>query len=152
MKEGLTVIFVGGAIAIAILFWLTRGTEKQRGKKAIAFLTTVFGGIFLLSFAMCAFPNKEIEYTPTTPTINTDDQQVRFAVKRAVEGVLKAPSTAKFQNPNDFLVKKLAANVWEVSGHVDAQNGFGAMIRNHFRITLSKAPNGEWKPLDADIR
>jgi len=59
---------------------------------------------------------------------------------------LKAPSTAKFQDVLDFGVapKKdhngnAIKDVWEVSGYVDAQNSFGAMIRTKWYVQLKKS-------------
>lgn len=63
-----------------------------------------------------------------------------------VKGMLKAPSTAKFSDP---IVTK-TANVFEVSGYVDSQNSFGAMLRTTFTVVFSKSKD-EWSVVDFKI-
>lgn len=76
-----------------------------------------------------------------------------------VKEVLKAPSTAKFPGAFDqkpivtYRVDK-ANNVveYEVSSYVDAQNSFGAMIRNNYHVYLAKNNNGWYllRPVQLD--
>lgn len=54
-------------------------------------------------------------------------------VKQHVTQQLKAPSTAEF---NQTTATKLKDNVYLVKGTVDAQNGFGAMIRKDFSCEI----------------
>ena len=75
-----------------------------------------------------------------------------------VQNSLKAPSTADFQSFPDIQVApvkdkkgKTLKDVWEVSGYVDAQNSFGAMLRNNWYVKLVK--NGDkWIPTKIVIR
>lgn len=53
-----------------------------------------------------------------------------------VSGVLKAPSTAEFQNSWDMAVAR-NGNLVAVQGYVDSQNGFGAMIRSDFVVEFN---------------
>lgn len=60
------------------------------------------------------------------------------AISKAKEVVLlglKAPSTAKF--PDNYSVGK-ANDIIQVTGYVDAQNSFGAMIRSDFSVKFDK--------------
>jgi hypothetical protein len=59
--------------------------------------------------------------------------------RRAVQALLKAPATAKFSTP------RLDANTgwqphgyqqWKVFGHVDAQNSFGALLREQWAAVV----------------
>lgn len=54
-----------------------------------------------------------------------------------VEQMLKAPSTADF--PSGGFTEKTGPDEYLVRSYVDAENGFGAMIRSHFtcRVRLS---------------
>lgn len=63
---------------------------------------------------------------------------VKYNARRYVELVLKAPSTAKFPYDSEFTAWQTADNkdVWEVTGYVDAQNDFGAMIRSHWYVKI----------------
>ena len=49
-----------------------------------------------------------------------------------VENMLKSPSTAKFPGSSDSDIRELDNKVFEIRSYVDAQNSFGAMIRNNF--------------------
>lgn len=53
-----------------------------------------------------------------------------------VEAQLKAPSTAKFSNKNDTSIS-VHNNVWIVKGWVEAQNSFGATIRNTYTVQIT---------------
>lgn len=56
----------------------------------------------------------------------------------AIRGVLdklKAPSTAEFCDREDATIRK-SGSVWTVEGYVDAQNDFGATIRNKFTVIV----------------
>lgn len=66
----------------------------------------------------------------------------KLQVQTAVESLLKAPSTAKFPNINEWGFDKNPERVI-VQGYVDAQNGFGAMIRSEFQVTYG--PDGQVK-------
>lgn len=63
--------------------------------------------------------------------------------EKMVKAVLKAPSTAKFDEKT-FKYFKINGEITLV-GTVDAQNGFGAMIRSPFK-TQFKVENGKLKP------
>ena len=70
----------------------------------------------------------------------SDQQKAAYqvAAKDAVSARLKAPSTAKFD------IKQVIRydNSVTVRGTVDAQNGFGAMVRGMFFVKI-KADPGE---------
>jgi len=84
-----------------------------------------------------------------------DNIEARSWAKIYVQNFLKAPSTAKFQSTADFIVSlvtdkngKPIKDVWVVEGYVDAQNSFGAMLRNQFTIKLQKVGDNKWIPLN----
>lgn len=54
----------------------------------------------------------------------------------AVKGQLKSPSTAKFCGNSDYTVTCLG-DTWTVKGTVDAQNGFGAVLRSSFTVKFT---------------
>ena len=70
-----------------------------------------------------------------------------YSARKAVEGILSAPTTAKFSNPHTD-----SNTGWESDGegriicygHVDSQNSLGAMIRTPWRVWVQ--PEGEqWR-------
>lgn len=58
----------------------------------------------------------------------------------AVKTILKAPSTAEFCKYREAVVTAVN-NTYTVSGWVDAQNSFGAMLRNTFVVQLVCSDN-----------
>lgn len=67
------------------------------------------------------------------------NEYVRFCT-RNIESLLKAPSTAKFPNISNWRVGKNNGEVI-VQSYVDAQNGFGAMIRSQFQFVIDTKTN-----------
>ena len=63
---------------------------------------------------------------------------------RYIESYLKAPSTADFPNFSGMdHTRYLGDSMFVVNSYVDAQNGFGAMIRTSFYCKL-KYKGGDW--------
>jgi hypothetical protein len=72
-----------------------------------------------------------------------------------VKDQLQAPSTAEFPwSFDDYHVNRLIApeNFYNVEGHFDAQNTFGAMIRAGFGCKVENVGNERWRLINADIR
>lgn len=65
-----------------------------------------------------------------------DTAKVISQTKNAVKERLKSPSSAKFCPLHEFQIVESGANLY-VSGYVDSQNGFGAMLRNKFKVTFN---------------
>ncbi len=63
--------------------------------------------------------------------------------QKFVLDTLKAPSTEKFGGET---VTALGDDTFEVSGWVDSQNSYGAMIRADFKVKL-KSFGSSWKIL-----
>lgn len=67
---------------------------------------------------------------------------------------LKAPATAKFPHINDRGVeaKYLGNCTHRIVGYVDAQNGFGAMLRTHYAVQVMHNPKTDgWAVLEEKI-
>lgn len=66
-----------------------------------------------------------------------DDEVDAYSAQRQcqdwVEEQLRAPATAEFSNQD---VTVTGTNAWEVTGDVDAENGFGALVRNEWTCTI----------------
>ena len=83
---------------------------------------------------------------------NVYDMATQFVERR-----LKSPSTADFGPFRDAKVTSLtpeknSACKFLVTGQVDSQNGFGAMIRSEFTVTLSKDKGqSSWSAHDVRI-
>ncbi len=77
--------------------------------------------------------------TPT-PAKRMSAREVCRAAQLAVMNVLKAPATAKFRGDCNSVGPALEAEtqdmVWMVDGQVDSQNGFGALVRGTYIVTI----------------
>lgn len=61
---------------------------------------------------------------------------------------LSTPSTAKFPSAwsNEAQVRQVSPCTFDVKTYVDAQNLFGAMVRQHFEMRISKVPGTDtWR-------
>jgi hypothetical protein len=77
------------------------------------------------------------------------DTAGRMLVEKALQGILKAPSTAKY--PQDSIrATELGAleghRAWLVTGAVDSQNSFSAMVRGQWE-TVIVLKDGDWFPV-----
>ncbi len=60
------------------------------------------------------------------------DAYVEVCMRHEVEGMLKAPSTAKFPWADGTPSYNAEKNVYTMASYVDAQNAYGAMIRTNY--------------------
>ncbi len=78
----------------------------------------------------------------TTNTARHSDDDAFYCAKLIVEDYLKAPSTAKFCKQSDATVTHLGNGEYMVTGWVDAENSYGAMIRSDFVVTYTATEKG----------
>lgn len=67
------------------------------------------------------------------------ESHARIIAEREIRARLKAPRGAKFSGYSSTKVGKLSggtANEWVVQGYVDAENSFGAMLRNNYQVII----------------
>lgn len=64
--------------------------------------------------------------------------------ERVIKSILKSPSTAEFPNTSEYTIATDGDTSWTVIGYVDAQNGFGAMLRSQW-IVDCKCAAGKWE-------
>lgn len=69
-----------------------------------------------------------------------------------VKRVLKAPATAEFPRRSEVISQAIGDCKFQVIGHVDAQNSFGALIRSRYTAELQYFPEeGSWRALDVNL-
>lgn len=72
--------------------------------------------------------------TSTSASRDKVNSLKRLCEEGAIRTSLKSPSTAIF---SDSSTSKMTKGVYKVSGNVDAQNGYGAMLRNRYTCIFS---------------
>ena len=83
--------------------------------------------------------------------------KVKRQCQEYVEALLVAPSTAQFESllsQDIWTLEKESGkykSAFRVEAHVDAQNSFGAMIRNYYTCDINYLGNDKWELLDLDI-
>lgn len=75
----------------------------------------------------------------------------KLAAKKNIEDQLVAPSTAEFQPVYEMIVKQ-SSDSFEISSYVDAQNSFGAMLRQDWICRMKYTGGdpdmtGSWDPV-----
>lgn len=89
---------------------------------------------------------------PAAPTIShsaPDGSMAHVMAQKLVKAQLKAPSTAKFPSA-EYTATDLGGGRWRVSSYVDAQNGFGAMLRSQWTVEM-EATGETWKLVKCSI-
>jgi len=126
--------------------------KKKTGKCAM------FAAIFILFFFVIIFSCVGNYYSNRTPEQAQADalQQTQYKVLSRAEKVvteeLKSPSSASFASFNEAVIKEIKPDTWEVRSYVDAQNSFGAKIRNYFTIIMYKDPKTQiWNTLELNF-
>ena len=133
---------------VTIFQWVIRKRQLSWVRKAAAVL---FGTMVVVS----------IFYKPKTPeqiaaeTQAGEDAHLNLMAcvntEEAVQKRLKAPTSAKFPGCSAYTVKTNDARTeFFVTGYVDAQNSFGAMIRTRFSVAMTKGKTDDsWKVVNA---
>jgi hypothetical protein len=107
-------------------------------------------------------PAIEVAAPVAAPHANAQQSEDHIAAKMMcqtfVRKKLVAPSTAKFEPVSQTAAAPSQAdgfvgmkNSWDVTGYVDAQNSFGAMLRNEYFCTMTKTDPDKWRAHDVSI-
>jgi len=86
---------------------------------------------------------KQQEEKRNAPSSADEQAAIRYA-KKVVQSQLKSPSTAKFVEWQPLAEYSRSTGRWRISGNVDAQNSFGATIRNAYIVEVVKT-DGNWQ-------
>lgn len=69
-------------------------------------------------------------------------------LQRGVSLVLKSPSSAVFPSFTSIPFSRVGDCSFRFQGYVDSQNGFGAMIRSDFDVTVRLGTDYSWSVVD----
>lgn len=118
---------------------------KKKSNASIWSLLVIIGILFLYSYF-------------TKGGIVSDDKPSCIVAKtisrEIVKRMLKSPASAEF---GDYTCNENTDGSFKITSYVDSQNGFGAMLRANYTVTL-KYKSGEkydasnWEVIDVDIK
>jgi len=107
---------------------------------------------FALFIVAVSMPNdKPVQTDNKAPKVEHSKIAAYAMAQEFVDKQLKAPSTSKYPVYSEKFVKDLGEGRYTVTTYVDAQNSFGAMIRNNFTCTLLYVGNDKWQLEDINI-
>lgn len=83
--------------------------------------------------------------------VRPDQKQInsvtQYEAKAVAEGqilpLLKSPMTAEFSGVGETVFVPIQ-NGYNVTGFVDSQNGFGAIVRTHYRVDIVTGKDGKF--------
>lgn len=116
----------GMIVSLACTVWSFMGKNFKNGIISLVVLVLIVTAVIVL--------------VPRNPegvdSYGHDWADTLVIAEDAVKEQLKSPSTAEF-SPKDETTFEIDENVWTVSGWVDAQNSFGATIRNSYTVKIT---------------
>ena len=125
--------------------WEASRCPNCHGKITVWTADKKIGATILVALVFVAIVQTNLftsDSSTNTSSVSSQEQEVKdrktisivFA-EQVIEGILKAPSTAKFVDVRAYELSNLK-DVWAVNGYVDSQNSFGAMIRSQWEVQL----------------
>lgn len=123
-------------------------TLQPKTKTSARFKTLAIVGSMVLGMFICG------GFMLLTPATNVaDDFDACWMAQKFVKEQLKAPSTATFApcRQPDTVVNQ-TERIWHVRSWVDAENSFGALLRNNFNVDLIYYPSTDsWTLVDLSM-
>lgn len=116
-------------------------SSEKKKSGCLGQIVLFLGLMGLVAWLIGAADQKKKNETPTSRAEEFCGSNGRFLaykfVQFLVEDKLKAPSTAKFAkyDPSQVMIMDDKCE-FVIKGYVDAQNGFGAMLRNDFYVQI----------------
>ena len=95
----------------------------------------IVGGLVVLAIVGSMINSLSQEPSAAKPA--HDQVGAYVACQQFVEQRLKAPKTADFPSGASQFTRMIGDGEYQVTAYVDAQNGFGALIRNNFTCVVN---------------
>lgn len=113
-------------------------------------MNNTFKTLLLLLAFLCAIAFAVYVMVPSAPSApGGGDSGAIVACQRFVLARLKSPAGADF--PADERKASGSGSQWTVTGAVDAQNSFGATIRNRYNCRVEFTGGNNWRLLNLDM-
>jgi len=106
---------------------------KRKNKKSVN--RHILSGLAICTFLILAYGSGDSENSAPEKRTSITEYEAKAVAEGQVENVLKAPSTAKFSGLRETEITPIT-NGYKVTGYVDSQNSFGAMIRSKYSVEI----------------
>jgi len=123
------------------------GQPQRPSKKPQRKSSPVLGVVmlFVMAVALCtvgiAAVTSGMEDPPTDPASADRSTDAEVMCEEFINKRLKAPASAKYTHQS----RQKNGAQYVVSGYVDSQNSFGAMVRTDFTCTVTDQGDGKWR-------
>jgi len=111
-------------------------------RKRIGILLAIMAFIGLIAFNSNG--SGSAPSSPPQPSIAGSEIEAYMACEDFTRQVLRSPSTAEFPSHRDATITTQGQE-WVVQAYVDAENAFGAMVRNEWRCTTRNTNGDTWR-------
>lgn len=115
------------------------GIPTKKPKTPLWFLLIFVPGVLIAFMVAIYYENRSAG--PTEPAQADESRQAERACRRYIEQQLKAPATARYPTPST----SKDGPEYTVTGSVDSQNSFGALVRTQYKCMVSSEGGGTWK-------
>ena len=115
------------------------GSQNRYLNIIIAFTVCVFVVVFAVAITSGGGGGNSAS-SKIEDTYGHDEFEAQVIAEEIVEGKLKSPSTAEFCEHSEYTIT-CSGDTWTVTGYVDAQNSFGATLRNNFTVKFTFESN-----------
>ena len=117
----------------------------MKGRTAVTIMFSLIGVSILLAIIA-------IKSEPPDAWKNRDNTiTAYFMMQEFVKKNLKSPSTAQFPDYKEITINKNNF-VYSVSGYVDAQNSFGAIMRTYYSGKIEQVSKDNWRGVDLNFK
>ncbi|MEQ1862818.1 MAG: hypothetical protein ABMA13_23090 [Chthoniobacteraceae bacterium] len=113
-------------------------------------LLAIVGGV---CWGIRALKSADFSAPKRAPRVVQNDSDAYYAARNYIRNHLKAPSTAKFPAPGagDCGARNTGTDRWHCWGWVDAQNSFGAMLRQQWQADVEYKGGGTWSAMNIRV-
>ena len=116
-----------------------QSVKDYRGAGTLSIVLGILLSVCLI--VVCEFTGQSLfdpstYYSQSGTNYGIDEYDAWNAATDVVKDNLKAPSTAEFCNKSDATITQ-KGDTWTIRGYVDAENSFGAKLRNDFTVVIT---------------
>lgn len=132
------------AVVVVAIYFLAGYVKERRMAAENAERAEVLGGVYVKGVQ----PElTAIQKEKPTPKIACGSDTTAYVMSQSfVEDRLRAPATAAFPSITKIKVSETGRCLYSVVAYVDAQNGFGALVRTRYAAEMEYLPvTREWR-------